>query len=776
MAIRFISPSVQFQEIDLSASVSGTSAIGAAFVGPTLKGPAFIPTTIYSTTEYYQKFGSADGTSYMPYAVKSYLTNSGVATIVRILGIGGYIHPNVAHLVMSGSYGQRTVATFHRSITATSSDENDNLSTSTVTHTAGHPHFQLHLEASGSGLFDDYSGSLDSTSSDFIGKLISKGPNTDDVAYAYEFYENAIDDLYTTDPSSSLSLQFTNLDMTDDFSYAYTPWVTSQLVGGKTINLFRFLTRSDGNAVNDEIKIGIDSIKFADEVPGSDYGTFSVVIRNIDDTDRQQSVYETFNNVTLDPTATNYICRVIGDKVKSYVNGKIVKTGDYENLSNYIIVEVSNPVKTKSLSPSLVPWGFKALYQPAVVPAGTYYPTVTFITDQVSSGEYNDKVYYGFDFDFVNNDNDQYLMPVQNTATVGLNVDFNLDNYTINTDAPQDGGLPISQGTLISARKFIIPIYGGFDGMDPATAKNMGSDITATNTMGYNLSSSTSSGSIGYNRAFTLLGNADQYDFNLLITPGVISSLHSYVASRGTDLCETRGDAFYILETSKLTDSVNTAASNTLALNSNYVATYYPWIKILDVDNNVYLWVPPSVIVGGVYSYNDKVGYEWFAPAGLNRGGMNTVIDIYNELTQPERDILYEARVNPIASFPNEGIVVWGQKTLQVKASALDRVNVRRLLISIRKFLANVGRTILFESNTRKTRNNLLNQINPYLEQIQQKQGLYSFKVDLSENVNTQDLIDKNVMKGVLYVQPTRTTEFLQFDINIMPTGLQITE
>jgi len=176
-------------------------------------------------------------------------------------------------------------------------------------------------------------------------------------------------------------------------------------------------------------------------------------------------------------------------------------------------------------------------------------------------------------------------------------------------------------------------------------------------------------------------------------------------------------------------------------------------------------------MIPGVYALNDKSSEAWFAPAGLNRGGMSTVIRAERKLTNGNRDTLYQANVNPIATFPNAGVVVFGQKTLQKKASALDRINVRRLLIELKSYISQVADNLVFEQNSISTRNNFLGQVNPYLESIQQRQGLYAFKVVMDESNNTPDVIDRNQLVGQIFIQPTKTAEFIYLDFNVMPTG-----
>ena len=263
---------------------------------------------------------------------------------------------------------------------------------------------------------------------------------------------------------------------------------------------------------------------------------------------------------------------------------------------------------------------------------------------------------------------------------------------------------------------------------------------------------------------------------NLLITPGIIDSLHSAVTSLARLLSETRQDTFYVMDSNALTDSISTVTSQITNIDDNYTATYWPWVRIVNPSKNVPLWVPPSVVVPGALSFNDAVAAPWYAPAGLNRGGLTSVIDTYRSLSQTDRDTLYQARVNPIANFPNDGIVIWGQKTLQARPSALDRVNVRRLLITIKKFIASSTRYLVFEQNTSQTRDRFLAIVNPYLEQVRAQQGLSVFRVVMDATNNTPDLIDRNILYGQLFLQPTRTAEFIVLDFNIQATGATFTQ
>ena len=302
-------------------------------------------------------------------------------------------------------------------------------------------------------------------------------------------------------------------------------------------------------------------------------------------------------------------------------------------------------------------------------------------------------------------------------------------------------------------------------------------EIVSDNSQGYDLGTA-ANGKTAYEDAINLLANADEYDVNLVLLPGVISSLagHSTIAASAIQMCEDRGDAFAIIDPVNYASTITDATTEASSRDTNYAAMYWPWIQVPDNYASANVWVPASVVMGGVYAFNDKVAAEWFAPAGLNRGGIDIAIQPERKLTHGNRDTLYDDNVNPLATFPNSGVVAFGQKTLQKKASALDRVNVRRLLIAAKKFIASSTRFLVFEQNTAETRNRFLSIVNPYLESVQQRQGLHAFKVVMDETNNTPDVIDRNQMVGQLFLQPTRTAEFIIIDFNILPTGAAFPE
>jgi len=274
-----------------------------------------------------------------------------------------------------------------------------------------------------------------------------------------------------------------------------------------------------------------------------------------------------------------------------------------------------------------------------------------------------------------------------------------------------------------------------------------------------------------YTDAINLLANKDDYRYNIITTPGLIYDNTPTPLNTLVSNVENRGDAIIVMDLKNYNSTVVGATTTAASIDSSYVASYWPWVQITDPDSGQLVWVPASTMIPGVYANNDRTSEAWFAPAGINRGGLGNVRQAERKLTQANRDALYTGKVNPIATFPGRGVVVFGQKTLQTQASALDRVNVRRLLIELKSYISQISDNLVFEQNTAATRNQFLSQVNPYLESVQQRQGLYAFKVVMDDSNNTADVIDRNQLVGAIYIQPTKTAEFIYLDFNILPTG-----
>jgi len=470
-------------------------------------------------------------------------------------------------------------------------------------------------------------------------------------------------------------------------SGSFAPASASILASGSNV-AFTLKTISEGTIMNNSGSLGTngilssgsaDNVRWQITNRDTGSGTFSLLIRQGNDTTTEPVVLETWTNLSLDPTQPNYVSRVIGDSYQDYNSSEnyIQVNGTFPNQSRYVYVSAVN----------------------------------------------NPTPYY-----FDNNGTPQNLY----TSSIPVNASGTFDGAT---------------GNLF---------YGG-------GAKFYNAISGTTNLQGINATD--------YNNMISLMSNQDDYRFNVITIPGLTITDNATQVTNLANAVQSRGDAILVTDTyyfgAQLSQTITAASS----VNNSYAATYWPWLQTVDPGTGQLVWVPASTMIPGVYAFNDSVSEPWFAPAGINRGGLNTVVRAERKLSQTNRNDLYVGNVNPIATFPGTGVVVYGQKTLQKKASALDRVNVRRLLIALKSYITQVANNLVFEQNTIATRNQFLSQVNPYLESVQQRQGLYAFRVIMDDTNNTPDVIDRNQMVGQIYLQPTKTAEFIYLDFNITPTG-----
>ena len=324
-------------------------------------------------------------------------------------------------------------------------------------------------------------------------------------------------------------------------------------------------------------------------------------------------------------------------------------------------------------------------------------------------------------------------------------------------------------GDPVSAYTSSIPIagsgsFGGAVGSNiPGTAGNYYENIAAQS---QGLSAN------DYTQSINLLSNKDEYQYKYITVPGLVRDLHSSPINSLISVCQQRGDTMAIVDMLDYNANISEVVSEASTVNNSYAATYWPWVQTVDPNTGQQVWVPASTMVPSIYAFTDSTTEPWFAPAGTNRGILQTAIKAERILTQGNRDTLYQSNINPIATFPNTGVVVFGQKTLQKKKSALDRVNVRRLLIELKNYISQIADTLVFEQNTVATRNDFLSQVNPYLASVQQRQGVYSYRVVMDETNNTPAVIDNNQLVGAIYIQPVKTAEFIILDFNVTSTGV----
>ena len=458
------------------------------------------------------------------------------------------------------------------------------------------------------------------------------------------------------------------------------------------VNAFVLETLSEGEIMNSVGPTGsngtllsgsVENFRWQITSPNITAGTFTLLIRQGNDTSTAPSILETWTNLSLDPFAPNYIENALGNQIETVAvdSGEyyIQLTGSFANKSKYVRVSKVNITTPEYLDNN-----------------GSPKPQFTGSIPTTSSGVFGDG-------------------KGKNVPTgIAGNYYENISNTNI-------------QG--ISSSAYVIPI--------------------------------------------SLLGNKDAYNYNFITAPGLIgdSSYHFPVVQQLNIMVQNRGDAMSIIDIVGYNSPILTVTGNAASFDTSYVATYWPWLKTIDPNSGRQVWVPASTMIPGVYAFNDSVAHPWYAPAGTNRGIIPTAIQTERILTQGNRDTLYQKNVNAIATFPNAGITVFGQKTLQKRPSALDRVNVRRLLIELKNYISQVADTFVFEQNNVITRNNFLSIVNPYLSTVQQQQGLTAFKVVMDETNNPPSVVDQNQLIGQIYLQPTRTVEFIILDFNILPTG-----
>lgn len=788
MAERFVSPGVFTRENDLSFLPQGIAEIGGAFIGPFVQGPAFVPTIVDSADDFRDKFGNPIPEFYAPHAAINYLNDAARATIVRVLGLGGFPqeeHEPILVMAVSGAMDTGSVTLGVIIPTRNTVDVGSVAlvtDSSSIGSNSGSTNFDLTIE-NGNAITSSFTGlSVLATSPSYWVKALGESAAGAEVGFVVlNFPRSAVGEVTGADyhielvsGSASDAYAFAGLGFVGDFNHASTPYIQSQTIGGKRHNLFKVHTFSDGNASNAEVKVSIQAVRPAATTADDQHGTFALVVRKFSDTDQRQTVIEQFDNLSLDPDSPNFVARVIGDIHFEFdSSSELVEIGEFASNSKNIYIELATGIE--AIPDLALPTGFGALRTPVggdALISGSGIPSVTFVTTRfevpVGSSEAieNSRIFYGFDY--TDETNLAYLNPIPASSSLD-SATFNLEDLTgVDVLFASGEAIPVTGSSI---KKFSVPLQGGFDGLNPSRVLATGIDIAASNTQGFDLTDSQASGSVAYERAIDIISNPEAFDINLVIVPGVIRRIHAFVTQITIDMCEDRGDCFYIMDNVEFGKNVDTAVSTAAGIDTNYAGVYHPWVKILDVNSNKNIWVTPSTALAQVFAFNDKVAAPWFAPAGLNRGGITAAVQVEKRLTRQQRDDLYDGRVNPIALFPGTGVVAYGQKTLQVAPSALDRINVRRLLISVKKFIASSARFLVFEQNVDSTRQRFLNIANPFLASIQERSGLFAFKVIMDESNNTPDLIDRNILVGQIFLQPTRTAEFISLEFNILPTG-----
>ena len=585
------------------------------------------------------------------------------------------------------------------------------------------------------------------------------------------------------------------------FRCASTPWIVSELKGEgsngvKVEPLFRFHTISDGDYANSEVKVSIQNIR-------PDEGLFDVVVRKFDDMDSTPTILERFSKCSMVPGTNNFI----GFKIGTF-------DGEYILKSKYITVQVNINERTEGC----VPAGFEGYPMRSFGTGYTYF-------DMGYSLKINDdikpkKQYFGFsnntgvDVDIFKYKGayaygregevskgfhlDSRIADITEMANVyqyvskdeKLNVSGNYTRPLIGTEKEMEGSIYED----INYRKFTVCFYGGFDGWDPYRSQRTNTnEFKANKYMGKTTEGSTFT-QINDPESLNLVGNcitSDYYaylagarqfdnieavDINVFATPGIDYVNQSYLSKEILSMIEEeRGDTLYIMTTPDTTKEGNmiypdeaVSGLEDAEIDSSYAATYYPWVKYFDKDNSVYINLPATKDALAAMAYTDNISYPWFAPAGTVRGAVECERAAYITKLEDE-DVLYEGRINPIKTFASDGVKIWGQKTMYEGDTPLNRINVRRLMLRVKKLIVGACRRLIFEQNDSTVKAQFEGLVKPILDDIKAKRGIYDYRLEVNDSAEARDRLE---LPAAIYIKPTKALEYIDLVFVISPESI----
>lgn len=782
MAVR-VSPIVNVQEQDLSYLPQAIQEIPYMYVGLFEKGKAFVPQYFNIYENYMAEHGSPSVNFPISFAIKGRMDNGGNVATVRVLGRSGYI-PKIGYAITANNV----------LVGILRSDETLSISAGAVVSS-----FKLGLSigiSSTSGYFTNLS-LVTSDTINYLKNVISSVPyspttkdnnftlsqlNSNNQLYVERLYQWHVNALATSASIGLVALTALNSYLTS-YSNSYTPMVVSQPVNGQVYNLFKINTVNDGKS-SVKLKVGIDNIN-------DKTGTFSLFVRDWNDTDKNPIFLETWNNLSMNPASERYIGTVVGDSIIT-VNGdgSTSEIGNYPNKSKYIYLTELNSILPEGVT--AVPSGFKGYRGYGDATLAIYDPALPIKRNQyTSTGQVTRNTFPGIDFTKSNIYDFLLMKPInmaqgaqasykgfllydgiENTALsaeyYGMNPgSYNDANYLSSTYVASTTGTYVDEGNnIVASNKFIMAVFGGFDGLSEELRiderldfenKVSGTTVVATadpvESMGY----------LDFKLGIDAIESPEFVDFKLLFTPDITNRQAIQYAF---EMIEARGDAFYIPDMVSATADSSALISETDLYDTSYGAVYYPGIKKRDEASGQYKWLKTSIIMSEVFAYNDSVAFPWYAAAGLNRGVVKDAYIAYKKLKKTTRDSLYANRINPIATFASQGqnqIVVWGNRTLQKSQSALSDVNIRRMIIEARKFVTTIAYRLLFEPIDQEIFDQFKRLTEPYFENVRALRGLIEFRVKMDETTTTPDDIDNNRINGKIIIKPTKSAE----EINI---------
>ena len=663
---------------------------------------------------------------------------------------------------------------------------------------------ELTINATGADGSEEYSVSLNPNARNYIGNVLGtkpKGknnklwveavhPNLIKKGDADGLFYGVNDSLVDADSDA-----FTNYRQ--QYQTPETPWIVSELKGSDIERLFKFISISDGDSANQEIKISITNI---DPIRKE----FNVVIRDFNDTDENQIILESFTRCTMREGETNFIGNRIG-----------TSNGDYPLRSEFVMLEINENGNQDSF-----PAGFEGYLQrnwaTSATTSGTvgiapkiFYKT-SYQSDERLTQTYlgvSENGYDGVSLQGTRFDQDQFdykgNIALSNESAV-KSKGFHMDSgaTSVYTDGETViGEFEVGAGQFrvasditsdsdtyfeLFSRKFTVVPAGGFDGWDVHRNERSHGDLYRQGGIFDGVADGLTPNTdfLAWETAIDTFANPEEVTINIFATPAINWSDNNVLVKNTLDMIETeRTDSIYVIDAPDIIipqtigKRIDVAFANDITdlleaadIDSSYAATYAPWIQVNDSQNNKRVYLPPTGEVVRAFAFTDNVKFPWFATAGLNRGVTNAQRSRY-KLSQESRDVLYEGRINPLVDFVDVGNVIFGQKTLQVSESALDRINVRRLLLQTKVLISNVATRLLFEQNDQTTVDQFLSRTNPILDTIRRERGLDDFKVKMDDTLNTPESRARNELYGEILLRPTASIEFMGITFTITPAG-----
>jgi hypothetical protein len=729
----------------------------AILIGEAEKGPAFVPTVVSNISDFTNTFGSFYGKYEVAYAAKNYLKNNNALTVIRVLGNDDGLNVTAGYTASLSAItdGSNALCLLHH-YGSTSCVKVEGIDNNSFT-------INIYYPGSATPLFYA-TASLITSSANYIDKVLNADPTLLRTYghYIYANYKFAIQSASASWNCEEVTDRYS--DYTYNCSYASTAWIKSQPLGGNEINLFKLNTKSYGDISNKEIKVTIANIRLPDDTI-NEYSTFDIFVRRFNDLDKSPQVLETFLNCTLDEASENYILRKIGDNREEFNSStrKLDIKGKYVSNSNYVWAEVNEDV---SIPKEALPWGFRG-YTHLTFSSGSAAPNILYTKNlQDRSNNEDGNTCWGVSFISGGIEDRMKIVPKNSTTAQASDADFSLSylSSSLNSSDKQvwtynenidDYLLHRPLYSFESLYKFTMPFYGGFDGWDnkiknPLYIENQAGDEDIS--------------VLSIKRAIDTIKDIDNLEADIIAIP----SVHNLVVTDYMrNIADNKQNVLYIMDITGST-VFEAAGIKNREINSSYTVCYYPSLRVIDNETNKAVKVSPSAAMFAALSFNDRISNCFYPPAGAERTSLNqfNVVNVCDNLTSQDKDILLKNNINIITSSTVHGIACWSQKTMQKKQSSLTNINVRRLLIYTKKVISSFASKIIFEQSTPQVWQNFMNSVNPILNKVRQENGLYTYKVVVDSTTNTKEMIDNNIVAGKIFLQPTKFIE--QSDIKFV--------